>query len=248
MRDINRSRMAAAARSRRATPKELRDARARVKEIDAELRRLDLSPETKRGEEREQRYERVVRLRQMRDEFTSRFPSLERRNANSLVLAAVMTIMSVLTCAFCAGGFYFAYSALTFNPGPSAVATNFWSDLESQSYQDAYSNMLSSTLRNEITQQQFMSDAQQADADYGPLISATLVSQPSNPTNTAKLVYKITRQKKGDKPVVYNATIQMTTVASVWGVTDLGASIYPTLGGAKPVVTITPTPSLTAGQ
>lgn len=245
MRDINRSRMAAAAKSRRATPEELREARNRVKEIDAELRQLELSPETKRGEDREQRYERVLRLRQMREQFTSRYPALEQRGMNSIVLASVMAIMSLLTCVFCGGGFYFAYSALTFNPGPESVATTFWSDVEAQNYQDAYSNMLNSTLRGQINLQQFLSDAQQADTDYGPVKTATLVSPPGNPTTDAKMVYKVTRQKIGQAPITYNATILMTSQANTWGITDLGASIYPTLGGVKPVPgSGTPTPSV----
>jgi hypothetical protein len=235
VRDINRSRLAAAAKSSRATPDELRDARSRIKEIDAELRSLELTPETKHGEEREQRYERVLRLRQMREEFTSRYPALERRGLNSLALAAAMTIMSILTCAFCVGGFYFAYSALTFNPGPSSVATSYWTDLQTQGYQDAYSNMLSANLRGQLTQQQFLADAQQADTDYGPVISATLVSQTGDLQTSAKLVYQVTRQKKGQAPIKYNATIQMASTANVWGITDLGASIYPTLGGVKPI-------------
>lgn len=235
MRDINRSRMAAAAKRRRATPDELREARNRVKEIDAELRQLDLLPETTRGEDREQRYERVLRLRQMREQFTSQYPALEQQGMNSMLLAGMMAILSLLTCVFCGGGFYFAYSALTFNPGPDSVATSFWSDIEAQNYQDAYGNMLSSTLRGQINLQQFLSDAQQADTDYGPVKTATLVSPPGDPTTKAKLVYKVTRQKKGQAPITYNATILMTAQANTWGITDLGASIYPTLGGVKPV-------------
>lgn len=247
MRDINRSRMAAAAKSRRAKPEELREARNRVKEIDSELRRLDLSPETKHGEEREQRYERVLRLRQMRDEFTSKYPALEQRGTNSIVLAAAMTIMSFLVCAFCAGGFYFAYNALTFNPGPSSVAMSYWSDLQSQNYQDAYSNMLSPSLRGQVTLQQYLGDAQQADSDYGPITAATLVSQSGDLKSNAKLVYKVTRLKKGGAPIIYNATITMGAVNNAWGVDDVGASIYPTLGGVKPVPGSV-TPSATATQ
>ncbi|HEX9036794.1 MAG TPA: hypothetical protein VF808_07360 [Ktedonobacterales bacterium] len=246
MRDINRSRMAAAARSRRVSPDELREARNRVKEIDSELRSLELSQEAKRGEDREQRYERVLRLREMRSEFTAKYPSLEEAHGNSLVLAALMTILTILTCAFCAGGFYFGYNALTYNPGPSSVATSFWSDVQSQSYQDAYSNMLGPSLRGQITLQQFLTDAQQADTDYGPVVSVTLTSPIGNDKSNAKLVYTVTRKKKGYTPTVYQATIQMVSIANVWGLTDLGASIYPTLGGVKPVPgSATPSPSAT---
>ena len=195
MRDINRSRMAAAAKSRRATPTELREARNRVKEIDTELRQLELTPETKRGEDREQRYERVLRLRQMREQFTAQFPTLEQGNSNGLIMAVSMTILSFLACAFCAGGFYFAYNALTFNPGPSSVATTFWSDIQTQNYQDAYS-MLNPSLRGQLTLQQFLTDAQQADTDYGLVTGETLKTSPSNPQTNAKLIYQVTRQKK----------------------------------------------------
>jgi hypothetical protein len=247
VRDINRSRMAAAAKSRRATPEELREARNRVKEIDAELRQLDLSPVTKRGEDREQRYERVLRLRQMREQFVSQYPALEQRSMNSLVLAGAMAIMSLLTVVFCAGGFYFAYSALTFNPGPDSVVTSFWADVQAQNYQDAYSNMLSSTLRGGINLQQFLSDAQQADTDYGPVTDVALLSK-SGDTSNAKWVYKVTRKKKGESPIIYNATIQLAVQGNTWDISDLGASIYPTLGGVKPVPgsgTPTPSPSAT---
>ncbi len=247
MRDINRSRMAAGTKSRRATPDELREARNRVKEIDAELRLLELSPETKHGEDRERRYERVLRLRQMREQFTSQYPVLEQHGTNSLVMAAAMTIMSFLACAFCAGGFYFAYNALTYNPGPTSVASSFWSDIQAQNYQDAYSNMLSPTLRGQVTLQQFLSDAQQADTDYGPVIKETLTSQSGDLKTSAKLVYKVTRQKNGGPSVTYDTTLQMAANGNVWNITDFGASIYPTLGGAKAVpASSTPTASPSA--
>ncbi len=248
MRDFKRSRMAAATKSRRATPEELREARNRVKEIDAELRQLELSPETTRGEDRERRYERVLRLRQMREEFTSRYPALVQQGGmNGLIMAVAMTIMTFLACFFCVGGAYFAYSALTYNPGPESVATSFWSDIQTQSYQDAYSNMLSPSLRGAVTLQQFLGDAQQADTDYGPVVSVTLTSQTVDPKSpNAKLVYKVTRQKKGGAPVVYTTTLQMTLLTNVWGISDVGASIYPEQGGAKPVPGGTPTASPSA--
>ena len=97
-----------------------------------------------------------------------------------------------------------------------------------------------------MTLQQFLTDAQQADTDYGPVTSATLVSTTGDLKSSAKLIYTVTR-KKGAAATTYQATVQMVSVANVWGVSDLGASIYPTLGGVKPVPSSgTPTVSPTA--
>lgn len=252
MRDINRARMSAGAKSRRASPEELREAQKRIKEIDAELRQIELQPETKQGEEREARYERVLRLRQMRDEFESRFPVREPRQPNSLLLAVVMTVGSFLTCAFCAGGFYFAFTALNFNPGPTGTASSYWSDMKTQAYQDVYLNMLSTNLRLQFVQAQFTSDAKQADTDYGPVTDAVLTGQSGDMKSNATLTYSVTRQKVGGKPVKYTVKLVMAASNGSWGVTDMGATIYPTeagvpaVAGATPSATVSGTPSASA--
>lgn len=245
MRDISRARMSAAAKSRRASSKELREAQQRIKEIDAELRQIELQPETKQGEDREARYERILRLRQMRDEFESKYPIRAPQQPNSLLLAVVMVVGSFLTCVFCAGGFYFAFSALNFNPGPSATTSTLWSDMTSQSYQDVYLNLLASNLRLQFVQTQFIRDAQQADTDYGPITKVTLVSQVVS-SKSATYNYAITRQKKGGKPVSYNVALALSFSNNSWGITDLGATIYPTEAGVKPVKVTTPPPTVTA--
>lgn len=245
MRDVSRARRSAAAKSRRASPKELREAQERIKEIDAELRQLELQPETRQGEDREARYERVLRLRRMRDQFESRYPIRAPRQPNSMLMALVMVIGSFLTCAFCAGGFYFAFTALNFNPGPSATATSFWSDVQSQSYQDIYLNLLASNVRLQFAQTQFIQAAQRADTEYGPVTAATLASHSGDGKTNESYVYNVTRQKKGGKPVTYKVTITLAMSNSSWGVTDVGASIFPTEAGVKPVETATPAPTAT---
>ena len=240
MRNMTRARWSAVAKSRRASPEELREAQTRIKEIDAELRQMELQPETKQGEEREARYERVLRLREMRDEFESRFPARRPRQPNSLLLALVMTIGSFLTCAFCAGGFYFAFTALNYNPGPTATASLFWSDAQSQAYQDIYLNLLASNLRLQFGQAQFINDAAQADTDYGNVTSATLTGTDINKTDTnATLTYTVTRTKAG-KATTYTVKLVLAATNNSWSVTDIGAAIYPTEGGAKPIGTTTP--------
>lgn len=250
MRDITRARMSAAAKSRRASAKDLREAQARIKEIDAELRQIELQPETKQGEEREARYQRVLRLRQMRSEFESRYPVREERQPNSVLLALVMTVGSFLVCAFCAGGFYFAFNALNYNPGPTATAATFWSDAQSQSYQDIYLNILATNLRLQMVQTQFLQDARQADTDYGPITNAVLTTPTSSVDANAKNVtlnYTVTRQKNGGKPVNYKVTLVLAESNNSWSVTDFGAAIYPTEAGVPAVKSATPTPTKAKG-
>lgn len=244
MRNMTRARWSAVAKSRRASPEELREAQKRIKDIDAELRQIELQPETKQGEEREARYERVLRLREMRDEFESRFPTRAPRQPNSLMLALVMTIGSFLTCAFCAGGFYFAFTALNYNPGPTATATLFWSDEQSQAYQDIYLNLLASNLRLQFAQAQFINDAAQADKDYGNVTSATLVKTAGDLKTNATLTYTVTRTKAG-KATKYTTKLVLAATNNSWSVTDIGAAIYPTEGGAKPIGTTTPAAGVT---
>ncbi|HEX8982317.1 MAG TPA: hypothetical protein VF792_06090 [Ktedonobacterales bacterium] len=244
MRDINRARMSAAAKSRRATPEELREAQSRIKEIDAELRQLELQPETRNGEEREARYERVLRLRAMRDDFESRFPVRAPAQPNSLMLALIMTIGSFLTCAFCAGGSYFAFNALNYNPGPTAIGSTFWSDAETQAYQDIYVNVLGTNLRIQFVQAQFVGDATQADKDYGPVTKADLVGPASDQKATTQtLTYNVTRMKPGGKPITYKTKLVLTQNGNSWSVTDIGAAIYPTEAGVPAVNQPTPTPT-----
>lgn len=247
MRDTTRARMSAAAKSRRASAKDLREAQERIKEIDAELRQIELQPETKQGEEREARYQRVLRLRQMRSEFESRYPLRESKQPNSLILALVMTVGSFLVCAFCAGGFYFAFTALNFNPGPTAIAETFWSDAQSQSYQDIYLNVLATNLRLQMVQTQFLQDARQADTDYGPITNAVLTKQPNLTANAATFTYTVTRKKVGAKPVSYKVTLVLASSNGTWSVTDFGAAIYPTEAGVPAVKSATPTPTKAKG-
>src|SRR5215472_6713381 len=104
MRDRARQRAMAEARSHRASAEELRDAGKRVKELEQELlTSIQLQPETRQGEDRRERYSRLLRLRALRDNFTSMRP-LEADHPNAFLLAIVMTVASLMLCGFCAGG------------------------------------------------------------------------------------------------------------------------------------------------
>jgi hypothetical protein len=237
VREFNRRQMAAA-RSRRASAEELREARERLKEIDAELKQTELLPETKNGEEREQRYERVLRLRAMRDQFARMVPPQKPNHPNSLLLSAFMIIGSLLLCTVCAGGSFFVLRFVTQAPDPTDTSTSFWNDMKAQSYNDLYGNILFPTLRVQRVKDLFVRDAQEADKVYGVVTDARLISAPGDATQSddVKVTYAVTRGTN----VHYNVTLELQLHAGSWGVSDLGTAFSPTGSG----VPIQPTPTV----
>ena len=189
MRDRARQRAMAEAKSHRATAEELRDAGKRVKELEQELlTTIQLQPETTQGEDRRQRYSRLLRLRAMRDDFTSGRP-LEADHPNGFhsghhddgrCLHALR-----LLCRRC--------------PGRSAGA-------ELQAQPDRYRHCLlaecrAAKLRSHPQQlalptlwsrlrRSFADLATQAsDTYYGPVTSFTLIRQGGDMTQSATLTY-----------------------------------------------------------
>ncbi len=233
MREITRTRLTAMAKSSRATPEELREARERLKEIEAELAQIELLPETKSGEEREKRYERVLRLRAMRDEFERRYPIRQPRQPNSLTLALVMTVASFLVCALCGGTFYAAYSYFTQKPDPVATGDLFWSDMKTQNYADIRSNLMTALLRGSNDPGQFSAIAQQADQEFGVVTADTLTSESGDLTQNATLVYNVTRTQ-GKRTTVYATTLQLVFAAGSWAISDYGSAFTPPATGATP--------------
>ena len=250
MREITRTRLAAQAKSNRATPEELREARDRLKEIEAELTQIGLLPETKNGEEREKRYERVLRLREMRDDFERRYPIRRPRQPNSLTLALVMTVASFLVCALCGGTFYAAYSYFTLKPDPVATGDLFWSDMKSQSYGDIRSNLMTAVLRVSTDPGQFSSTAEQTDKQFGVVTAYTLTSELGDLTQNATLVYSVTRTQ-GSHKTTYSATLQLQYASGSWAISNYGSAFTPPATGATPTpgssVTPTPTGTTTPG-
>jgi len=240
VREFNRREMAAA-KSRRATPAELREARERLKEIDAELQQMELLPETKNGEEREQRYERVLRLRAMRDEFARKVPPLKANHPNGILLSLFMIVASVLVCGVCGGGSFYLLRYITQKPDPTATSSGFWDDMKAQNYIDLHENLLTSILRVQRNSDVFVTDAKTADDLYGKVTDAQLIGVPDNASqsNDVKLTYTVTRGSK----VKYNVTLelQFISASNSWGVSDFGDTFSPTGPG---VPNIQPTPTI----
>ncbi len=242
MRDRARQRALAEAKSHRASAEELRDAGKRVKELEQELlTTIQIQPETTQGEERRQRYSRLLRIRAMRDEFTRGRP-LEADHPNGLLLAVVMGVAAFMLCGFCAGGTLVGLQVLTYKPSPLATGTAFWQDVEQQNYFLITSNLLSPTLRVEYSDatQNFENMAQQTDSYYGPVTSFTLIGEGGDMTESASLTYSVTRGTNK----VYKATLGLVLYAGNWGVNDLGSSLDPSVNNSLPPPP-TPSPSPT---
>lgn len=247
MRDRVRQRAMAEAKSRRATPEELREAGKRVKEIEQELLQMDLLPETKNGEDRESRYTRVLRLRELRDQFAAVRPLQVEDQPNSLLLSLVMFVASFILCTVCAGGTYFGVQFINQKPVPTDTANAFWSTLEgdSASYGTIQSSYLSPLLRVQYTQQQFTAQALQADSDFGKVTNAVQTGQPAgDPNQSVTIKYRVTRTTASGKKNPYDTTLTLTLHAGAWGIDDMGAAITPTAAGLPaPSPTPSPTPT-----
>lgn len=238
MRDRARQRALAAARSRHASPEELKEASKRVKEIEQELLQMDLLPETRQGESRLQRYRRLLRIRSMREEFGATRQLEEPRPLNSLLLSLVMLVAAISLCAFCAGGVLAGVQILRQKPDPMAAASGFWDNMIARQYPEVVANYLSPTLRVQYSNGQFEQIASTADTNYGPVTAAQLLGQSGDMTQTAVLQYLVTRGAH----TTYKDTIVLVLHGGSWGVDDLGSTVDPHAAGL-PEPTATPSPT-----
>jgi hypothetical protein len=244
MRERTRRRVVAEAQSHRATPEELRDASKRLKEIEGELRDLPLSEEAKKGEPREQRYARLLRLRAMREEFVGDNP-IVGDHPNGLVLSLVMTIASFMVCAFCAGSVIFGIQFLNQTPNPADTASAYWQAVEAGNYEQIYSTYLSSTQRISYREQDFVLGATQADAQYGIVTAYAQKGTPTVGKSQATIVYEVTR----GNAVTYTCTLALVLRGGTWYIDDTNSTFAPSLAGVPtPSVQPSPSPSATTSS
>lgn len=242
MRDRTRRRVLAEAKSHLASPEELREASKRVKELEEELRQIELSPEAKNGEEREHRYSRLLRLRSLREEFQLYRPLDVPRQPNSLLLSIVMFASSFMLCATCILVIVVGLQLVHQKPDPQATASGFWFDMEQQSYLQLQSTYLSPTLRVQFDQSTFLSDASYADTAFGKVTNAVQTKQAGDMTTTAIFTYVVTRNLN-NRNISYTSTLALAFHGGAWGVDDLGAALDPTKAGIPAPATPTPTPT-----
>jgi hypothetical protein len=218
---------------RGATPGDLRDAPQRYKELQEELRQIELAPETKHGEDRLERYERELRLRSMREDFQANAEAQIPQPRNTAMLAVIMTVASFLLCAACAGGTFFGLQLLTQAPDAQTTANGFWSSVTAADYATAHDTYLSPSLRASEDLDQFTTIAQQADTSYGKVSSVALVQQQTA-GNQVTLTYTIVRSNK----LTYPVTLVLTLRQNNWTISDYGNTFSPTTAPTK-----TPSPA-----
>lgn len=240
MRERTRRRVVAEAKSHRATPEELREAPKRVKELEQELLDMPLTEEAKKGESREHRYARLLRLRAMREDFASVRAPILGDHANGLLLSLVMTVASFLLCAFCAGGVYFGLLLLNQKPNPTDTAAVFWQTVEARNY-DQVKGLLSPTERVTL-KDDLVTTANDADQNFGQVTNAVIASQPTITTDTALIIYEVTRGKS----TKYKCTLHLVLRGGTWQVDSVDSAFDPTLAGLPaPKTTPSPSPSAT---
>ena len=210
-----------------AGPEDLHEASVRYKEIQEELRQMELAPETRHGEDRLDRYEREMRLRSMREEFQANAESQIPQPRNSAMLALVMTVASFLMCAFCAGGTYFGLQLLGQAPNPQTVSDGFWHSIVGGDYATAHDSYLSPSLAGAQNVEQFTAIAQQADTTYGKVVSATVVSTQMSGTTEAIITYSVVRAGTKGKQQTYPVAITLTLHQNAWSIADYGIAFTP---------------------
>jgi hypothetical protein len=244
VRDFNRRRLAAA-RSHNASKEELSGSKQRLKEIEEELRQITLAPETTKGEEREERYARALRLRAMRDDFQREFPIEQPPRANNLLLALVMTVASFMLCAFCAGGGYLAVNLVNQKPDPVSTANAFWNAMVQGNYSVARTSFFSPVLREQLPLDTFANEASVVDKEFGQITAFVLIKQSGDFQSSGSLTYTITRGTS----IKYQVVLQMLLFHNSWGVSDLGNALDPHSANPRitPVATASPSASSTSG-
>lgn len=238
MRERTRRRVMAEAKSHRATPEELREAPKRVKELEQELLDIPLGSEAKKGESREHRYARLLRLRAMREDFASVRAPILGDHANGLLLSVVMTVASFLLCAFCAGGVYFGLLLLNQKPNPTDTGAAFWQTVEARNY-DQVQGLLSPTERVTL-KDDLVSTANDADQNFGQVTNVVIVGRPVITTETAIITYDVTR----GKATHYKCALHLVLRGGAWQIDNVDSAFDPTLAGL-PAPKVSPTPSPT---
>ena len=208
------------------TPPEIpADVEARYKEIQAEMQRLQLSPEATQGESRQARFERQQRLRSLRREFdhSARVP-LAKRQLKSGTTVLIMACVALLVCAMSVGGGMLLANSLGRAPDIAGTAANFLDDVKTQDYTSAYALLLQASDASGFTQQ-----ATDADTAMGQVISYSKKSQVQGASgdSAGSAAYVIIRAGgpgvTGGKPFPknYSTTVVIDFIYAngAWGIT-----------------------------
>lgn len=215
------------------------DVERRYKELQDEIRKLELSPATRQGESREERYARRQRLQARRREFEQmvRRPLALRALSNPLTVGAMLGAIVLLCAISFLGGV-----ALTGVFNKPALATDtaaqFWSAMENGDFGIAHQY-----LDPHQDLQQFTQQANDAQLTLGPIVNIQLIAQTGGQAkdNSASLTYTVMRAGTANvKSFSMPVTLRFENLQSNggWLIVDFG-NLFPSSPPAP--TTATPT-------
>lgn len=202
------------------------DVETRYKEIQEEMRQLQLSPEALQGESREARFEREQRLRALRREFDSmaRIPLARRQRTGATVL--IMSGIALLLCVISLFGGMALANNLGKAPDIQGTATNFMDAIKTQDYAGAHTYLI-----NDQDASGFEQKGTEADTALGVVTHYNELSHTGGNSGDTSGFATFEVDRAGGKGITgcqlvkaaqYVVVLQFTYVNGSWGIIDYG--------------------------
>jgi hypothetical protein len=150
-------------------------------------------------------------------------PQAKKSYTWAWIIAAILGVALLASCGLCSWGAYnFFHTTVQQMSGALDVVNDYYTNLQSQNYTAAYSDLAPRGQISGLTQDQFTSQAMQRDTQYGPVLSF-VPGQPSfsnNPTTGPDLSrFTITVDVKRTH-LNYTVLLTMIKVRGVWKITE----------------------------
>lgn len=138
-------------------------------------------------------------------------------------VGAILAVIVLASCGLCGWGAYILFNtSLQQVSGALNVVNDYYTDLQSQNYSAAYSDLAPQGQISGLTRDQFTSQARQRDAQYGPVLSF-VPGQPSysnNPTTGPDLSrFTITVEVKRSH-LNYTVLLTLSKVKGNWKIIE----------------------------
>jgi len=156
-------------------------------------------------------------------------PPQPQKNSNRTlwIILGVVGGVLVLACVLCVGGIFFLGAQVVNNPtiASTLAVTTFCADEESQQYPQAY-NRLSSSMKNQMTQDQFVQRSQSLDTSQGTVSQCTPSTNGNNPaTDTSASIPVTVTRGTGSTATTTNGTITMVKESGAWKIDSIDPSL-----------------------
>lgn len=141
-----------------------------------------------------------------------------------VLLVSVLLVVVIASCSLCVwagttffGGVYSQASDLVL--GTRTLVDNYYGALQNQQYSEAYTYIHPEGSINGLTQAQFVQQAQQADKQYGPVLSYTS-NPPTYHTNGTQFTDVMIVVNVGRKNKQYTVNLSVQKINNQWMITD----------------------------